>query len=70
MNVTITPACLEGTVKAPASKSEARRLVQQGGVFGNGEKVPAIDVTFTADQLRAGLKIRKGKKVFHKATLA
>ena len=36
----------------------------------NGEKVPAIDVTFTADQLRAGLKIRKGKKVFHKATLA
>ena len=53
-----------------ASKSEARRLVQQGGVFVNGEKVPAIDVTFTADQLRAGLKIRKGKKVFHKATLA
>ena len=53
-----------------ASKSEARRLVQQGGVFVNGEKVPAIDMTFTADQLRAGLKIRKGKKVFHKATLA
>ena len=53
-----------------ASKSEARRLVQQGGVFVNGEKVPAIDVTFTADQLRAGLKIRKVKKVFHKATLA
>ena len=27
MNVTITPACLEGTVKAPASKSEAHRLL-------------------------------------------
>ena len=27
MNVTITPARLEGTVKAPASKSEAHRLL-------------------------------------------
>ena len=53
-----------------ASKSEARRLVQQGGVFANDEKVGSIDVRFTAAQLREGLKIRKGKKVFHKATLA
>ena len=53
-----------------ASKSEARRLVQQGGVFVNDEKVASIDVKFTAGQLRDGLKIRKGKKVFHKATLA
>ena len=53
-----------------ASKSEARRLVQQGGVFANDEKVASIDAKFTADQLRDGLKIRKGKKVFHKATLA
>ena len=52
-----------------ASKSEARRLVQQGGVFVNDEKVASIDVKFTAGQLRDGLKIRKGKKVFHKAIL-
>ena len=55
--------------KLTPSKSEARRLVQQGGVFVNDEKVPTIDVKFTADDLKAGLKIRKGKKVFHKALL-
>ena len=55
--------------KLAPSKSEARRLVQQGGVFVNDEKVPSIDVKFTADDLKAGLKIRKGKKVFHKATM-
>ena len=51
------------------SKGEGRRLVQQGGVVVNDEKVANIDVTFTADQLKAGLKIRKGKKVFHKAIM-
>ena len=52
------------------SKSEGRRLVQQGGVLVNEEKVSGIDVSFTAEQLKDGLKIRKGKKVFHKAILA
>ena len=51
------------------SKGEGRRLVQQGGVVVNDEKVASIDVCFTAEQLKAGLKIRKGKKVFHKAIL-
>lgn len=55
--------------KLAPTKSEARRLVQQGGVFVNDEKVPCIDTKFSADQLKAGLKIRKGKKVFHKAVL-
>ena len=49
------------------SKGEGRRLVQQGGIVVNDEKVGSIDAAFTADQLKAGLKIRKGKKVFHKA---
>ena len=52
-----------------ASKSEDRRLVQQGGVFVNDEKVASIDVKFSAEALQDGLKIRKGKKVFHKAVL-
>ena len=52
------------------SNSEARRLVQQGGVFVNDEKVPAVNVTYTAEDLKTGLKLRKGKKVFHKAILA
>ena len=55
--------------KLAPTKSEARRLVQQGGVFVNDEKVPGIDAKFSAEQLKAGLKIRKGKKVFHKAVL-
>ena len=51
------------------SKGEGRRLVQQGGVMVNDEKVANIDVRFTGEQLKEGLKIRKGKKVFHKAIL-
>ena len=51
------------------SKGEGRRLVQQGGVMVNDEKVGSIDVSFTAAQLKDGLKIRKGKKIFHKAIL-
>ncbi len=56
--------------KLAPSKSEARRLVQQGGVFANDEKVAAIDAAFTAEQLKNGVKLRKGKKVYHKAILA
>ncbi len=52
-----------------ASKSEARRLVQQGGVSVDGEKITAIDHIITLDALKGGVKIRKGKKVFHKAIL-
>ena len=55
--------------KLAPTKSEARRLVQQGGVFANDEKVANIDVAFTADQLKDGVKLRKGKKVYHKALL-
>ena len=51
------------------SKGEGRRLVQQGGVMVNEEKVSSIDASFTGEQLKEGLKIRKGKKVYHKAVL-
>ena len=56
--------------KLAPSKSEARRLVQQGGVFADDEKVASIDVSFTVEQLKRGVKLRKGKKVYHKAVLA
>jgi len=55
--------------KLAPSKSEARRLVQQGGVFADDEKVASIDVGFTAEQLRKGVRLRKGKKVYHKVIL-
>ncbi len=50
-----------------ASKSEARRLIQQGGLFIDDSKVNKIDFAITAEQLKNGVKIRKGKKVYHKA---
>ncbi|MBR4928323.1 MAG: tyrosine--tRNA ligase, partial [Oscillospiraceae bacterium] len=52
-----------------ASRGEARRLIQQGGVSLDGEKVTSQDLTVSAAQLREGVKIRKGKKIFHKAVL-
>ena len=51
------------------SNGEARRLVQQGGVFANDEKVPDHTFAVTEQMLAEGVKIRKGKKVFHKAIL-
>ena len=56
--------------KLAASNGEARRLVQQGGVFVKDEKVPDHTYAITAEMLKEGVKIRKGKKVFHKANLA
>ena len=52
-----------------ASKSEGRRLVMQGGVSVNDEKVTAIDYVVTEQMLSDGVKIRKGKKVYHKAII-
>ena len=53
-----------------ASKGEARRLVQQGGVTVNDEKVSAIETTFGCEQFTGdGVIIKKGKKVFHRAVL-
>ena len=53
-----------------SSNKEARRLVEQGGVFLNDEKVPTAAFAVTEEMLRDGVKLRKGKKVFHKAVLA
>ena len=52
------------------SNGEARRLVQQGGVFVNEEKVTDPQFSVSSAMLKDGVKIRKGKKVFHKAVLA
>ena len=53
-----------------ASNGEARRLIQQGGIVVNDEKVTSIDTSFGLEQFTGdGLVIRKGKKVFHRAVL-
>ena len=55
--------------KLAPSKKEARRLVEQGGVTVNDEKVADVNTAYTAQQLSDGLMVRKGKKVFHKVSL-
>ena len=51
------------------SKGEARRLIEQGGISVNGEKVLDVMSTISKEDLKTGIKIKKGKKVFHKAVL-
>ena len=51
------------------SKGELRRLIEQGGVTLDGTRVDSFDLVLTAEQLRNGVKIRKGKKVHRRFTL-
>ena len=52
------------------TKSDARRNVQQGGVTVNDDKVTDIAKSYTCDEVKAGLVVRRGKKRFKKVTLA
>ena len=50
-----------------ASKSEARRAVQQGGVSVDGEKITDIAHTFAGEDFGGeGIVLKKGKKNFRK----
>ena len=51
------------------SKSDARRNVQQGGVSVDDVKVTDIGASFTAEQLKAGILVKRGKKNFQKVVL-
>ena len=50
-----------------ASKGEARRLIQQGGISVDGEKVTDFAMVVAKAALAEGVKIKKGKKIFHRA---
>ena len=52
-----------------SSNREARQLIQQGGVLLDGEKVTDPATALTVDALKAGVVIKKGKKVYHKVML-
>ena len=52
------------------TKSDARRNVQQGGVTVNDDKVTDIAKSYTCEEVKAGLIVRRGKKSFKKVTLA
>ncbi len=52
------------------SKKEGRRLIEQGGVSVDDEKVTEVTARLTKDAFEKGfVVIKKGKKVFHKAIL-
>ena len=52
------------------SNGEGRRLIQQGGVSVDGEKVTDVFADIPASSFEKGyVVIKKGKKVFHKANL-
>lgn len=52
-----------------SSRSEARRGVEQGGITADGEKITDVKHTFTEDELKSGILLKKGKKNFKKITL-
>ena len=62
---------LDMMVKASlaASKGEARRLVTQGGVSLDDEKITDPQYRVTAESLKKGVVLKKGKKVFHRFTV-
>ncbi|MGN1059461.1 MAG: tyrosine--tRNA ligase [Clostridia bacterium] len=49
-----------------ASKGEGRRLIEQGGVSVDDERVSDVTCRLTAEALRQGVVIKKGKKVYHR----
>lgn len=51
------------------SKGEARRLIAQGGVFVNDEKVTDAEAAVERAALEKGILVRKGKKTYHRITL-
>lgn len=51
------------------SKAEARRLISQGGVTVNGDKVDSVEKVIDHAEVADCLKVRKGKKIHHKFVL-
>ena len=48
------------------SKSELRRLISQGGINVNGSRVENADMRIERSQLAAGVRVKKGKKTYHR----
>ena len=60
---------VKGTLAA--SRGEARRLIDQGGVSVDSEKVSGIDFAISKDAFDKGyIILKKGKKVYHKFLLS
>ena len=55
--------------KLATSNGDARKNVAGGGVSVNDEKITDVKFEVTREMLKEGVKLRKGKKDFHKAIL-
>ena len=55
--------------KFAPTRSEARRLVTQGGISVDDEKVTEVTKAYTKDEIGSGLVLKKGKKGFCKITV-
>jgi len=52
------------------SKGEGRRLINQGGLAVNDEKVESIDLQITLEDFKEeGLMMKKGKKTYHRVII-
>lgn len=68
---TITALDLIANTGIVPSRGEGRRLITQGGLTVNDQKVTSIDQTFSQDDFGTeGLMVKKGKKSYFKVTLA
>ena len=55
--------------KLCASRGEAKKLIQQGGVSIEAEKITDLGYKLSRSQLIEGVKIKKGKKIYHKVLI-
>ncbi len=63
----ISPIDLFAEVELSRSKSAARRLLQQGGMYVNDERVEDLERLLTEDDLTPdGILLRAGKKKYHR----
>lgn len=75
--VTITSEMVGGSLlealaytKIVPSKSEGRRLIQQGGIVLNEEKISDVNAVIKAEDFKAGsVLLKRGKKKFYKITV-
>jgi tyrosyl-tRNA synthetase len=51
------------------SRGDGRRLIEQGGIFVNDEKIPSLSADFGPEDFEKSFIIKKGKKAFHKITM-
>jgi tyrosyl-tRNA synthetase len=67
----VNPIDLFAEVGLVRSKSEARRLLQQGGMYVNDQRVESLEhLLREADVTSEGMLLRAGKKKYHRIVLA